>query len=157
MRWLRWRDPFEEIRRFRVEMNNLFDTFFGNDKTLITRNKKRKDFRLFRQPLSDLKETEEELRAYIELPGVDKKDIQLNVTENSLEVKVEKKGETKIEKEGYIRAERIYKGFYRSIFLPSKIIPDQVKASYKDGILEIIMPKVEKKKQVLKAKKVEVQ
>lgn len=153
-----WEDPFEEMKRFRKEMNRLFDSFFERDFTkkslpdIVTKE----NMELFRQPLSDLKETDKELIASIEIPGVDKKDIQLEITENNLQVKVEKKQEMKIEKKGYIRAERAYKGFYRSIPLPSRIIPEETKAFYKDGVLEVIMPKVEKKK-TEKVKKVKVE
>lgn len=153
-----WKDQFEEMKRFRKEMNHLFDTFFGSEfveRALPDMSSIRKDMQLFRQPLSDLKETDNELIASIEIPGVDKKDIQLQITANNLEVKVEKKQEMKVEKKGYLRAERSYKGFYRSMSLPSRIIPEQAKASYKDGILEVVMPKAEKKK-IEKAKKVEV-
>ena len=94
-----WKDPFEEIKRFRKEMNRLFDRFWGpseiSEKTLLDT---RRDMQLFREPLSDLKETDKEIIANIELPGIDKKDIQLQITENNLEVKVEKKQETKLRK-----------------------------------------------------------
>jgi len=154
-----WKDPLEEMKRFRKEMNRLFDTFLGSEFTeraLPDMSSTKKSMQLFRQPLSDLKETDKELIASIEIPGVDKKDIQLQITENTLEVKVEKRQEMKVEKKGYLRAERSYKGFYRSMSLPSRIIPNQAKASYKDGVLEVVMPKAEKKK-IEKARKVEVQ
>ncbi|MCD6226173.1 MAG: Hsp20/alpha crystallin family protein [Candidatus Aenigmarchaeota archaeon] len=141
-----WRDPFEEIKRFQREMNRFFNTFWESSEFNRYLSEKRDDFHFFREPLSDLRETEKELIASIEIPGVEKDDIQLSVTENTLSVKVEKKAEAKIQKENYLRAERSYKGFYRSIDLPCKIIPDKVKASYKNGILEIVMPKAEKKK-----------
>jgi len=149
-------DIFEKIRRFRKEMDRLFDTFWSSSEiSKETLPEIRKDMQLLREPLSDLKETDKEILASIELPGIDKKDIQLQITENNLEVKVEKKQEAKIEKKGYIRAERSYKGFYRSISLPVKIIPEQAKASYKNGILEVVMPKAEKKR--LKKAKIRVE
>jgi len=154
-----WKDPFEEMRRFRKEMNQLFDTFLSkefNERALPDMSNMKQSMQLFRQPLFDLKETDNELIASIEIPGVDKKDIELQVTANNLEVKAEKKQETKVEKKGYLRSERSYKGFYRSISLPSRIIPEQTKASYKNGVLEVVMPKAEKKK-IEKSKKVEVQ
>lgn len=151
-----WKDPFEEMKRFRKEMNRLFDTFWGpseiSEKDLPDI---RRRMQLFREPLSDLKETDKELIANIELPGIDKKDIQLQITENNLEVKVERKQEAKVERKGYLRAERSYKGFYRSIGLPAKIIPERAKASYKNGVLEVVMPKTEKKK--LKKAKIQVE
>ena len=54
-----------------------------------------------------------------------------------------------------MRAERSYKGFYRSISLPVKIVPEQAKASYKNGVLEVVMPKAEKKK--LKKAKIQIE
>jgi len=154
-----WKDPFEEMKRFRKEMNRLFDTFLGSEFTeraLPDKTNIKKDMQLFRQPLSDLKETDKELIASIEIPGVDKKDIQLQITENNLEVKVEKKQEMRFNKKGFLKTERSYKGFYRSMSLPSRVIPEQAKASYKNGVLEVVMPKDEKKRPE-KTKKVEIQ
>jgi len=154
-----WKDPFEEMNRFRKEINYLFEKFLGGkftERALPDISRWEKGMQQFRYPLSDLKETDKELIASIEIPGVDKKEIQLQITENNLEVKVEKRAETKIEKKGYLKAERSYKGFYRSIFLPSRVIPEQTKASYKDGVLEVVMPKAEKKK-IEKTRRIEVQ
>ncbi len=154
-----WQDPFEEMKQFRQRMNRLFDALLGNghaEKLLPDAASARKDLQLFRQPLSDLRETNKELIATIEIPGVDKKDIQLQITENTLEVKVEKKQEISVEKKGYIREERSYKGFCRSMLLPSKVLPEQAKASYKNGILEVVMPKAPKK-QAREARKIKVQ
>ena len=154
-----WKDPFEEMKRFRKEMNRLFDTFLSSkfaERALPDMSIMKKDMQLFRQPLSDLRETDKELIASIEIPGVDKKDIQLKVTENNLDVKVEKRHGMKVEKKGYLKEERSYKGFYRSMSLPLKVIPEKTKAFYKEGVLEVVMPKAEKKK-LKKAKKVKVQ
>lgn len=134
-------DYFEDMKRFQREMNRFFDSFWFPSLPV-----EGKGFPMLREPLADLKETEKDFVASVELPGVDKKDIQLNITDHNLEIRVEKKDETKIEKKGYVRAERSYKGFYRSISLPSKVLADQAKASCKNGILEVVMPKAEKKK-----------
>ncbi|MBI5148543.1 Hsp20/alpha crystallin family protein [Candidatus Pacearchaeota archaeon] len=106
-----------------------------------------------RSPLTDLKETDKELIAYLEIPGVEKKDIELNVTKDRLEAKVERTTEKKEEKGDYHVEERSYVRFYRSMALPHEVLPDQVKANYKDGVLEVVMPKAEKKD----AKKVDVE
>ncbi len=126
-----------DIKNVFDETEKMFDNILGNDK-LLEKTKKR-----FRQPLADLKETNTDYIATIEIPGVDKKDIQLNISENSLEVKVEKKSEMKIadENKGFIRSERFFSNFYRSINLPSKVFPEKARASYKNGILEVILPK----------------
>ena len=99
-----------------------------------------------RSPLTVLEETDKEVIAKFEHLMVDKKDIQLNITEEKIEVKVEKKYEDKIEKKGYYKEERSYGGFYRALVLASKIIPEKAKAKYKDGVLEVTMPKTESKK-----------
>lgn len=136
-------DIFEEIRRLQREINRSFGDFWDSGRLLPAPTK---DSLMMRTPLTDLEETDKEIIAKIELPGVDKKDIHLNITENRIEVKVEKKQEAKLEKKGVYREERSYRGFYRSMSLPSEVIPEKAKAKYKDGILEVVMPKSEKKK-----------
>jgi HSP20 family protein len=138
-------DIFEEIRRLRKEMDRFFERF----------GEKAWEMPEFKEPLLDLTETDNEIIARIELPGVEKKGIVLNLTEDSLEIKAEKKKEERIEKEGYIKSERSYKGFYRKMTLPTKIIPEKAEATYKEGILEIRMPKAEKKK-AEKVRRIEV-
>ncbi|MEM5783022.1 MAG: Hsp20/alpha crystallin family protein [Candidatus Aenigmatarchaeota archaeon] len=140
------------MKKLKKEMNRMFKEF----DTLSKQFENIKfDKENFRQPLIDLKETDSELIASVEIPGVNKEDIQLKVTEDSLEIKVERKQEVKIQKENYFKAERAYRGFYRKVILPVKIIPEKTKANYKDGILEIIMQKAEEKK-IKKERKIEV-
>lgn len=127
------KDVFEETEK-------IFDNMFGRENMFMEPFKKNN---LFRKPLLDLEENENELKAYFEIPGVDKDDIQLNITDNNIEVKVEKHSEMKFadENKGFFKSERAYSGFYRSMSLPTKVIPDKARASYKNGILEVIMPK----------------
>ena len=129
-----------DIKNVFDETEKMFDNIM-NDKMFKLEQKKDK----FRQPLTNLKETNNMYIATVEIPGVDKKDIQLNISENSLEVKVEKKSEMKIanENKGFIRSERFFSNFYRLMNLPSKIIPEKVRASYKNGILEVVLPKAQ--------------
>lgn len=135
------KDVFEETEK-------MFDNMFGAEKMLGLEHIKNLGRNLqFRQPLVDLKENEHEFIVSIEVPGVDKKDIQLNITENNLEVKVEKKSEINVTHEkGYVRSERVFNGFYRSMSLPSRIIADKARANYKNGILEVILPKADTRK-----------
>ena len=142
-------DIFEEFRRLRREMDRLFERFSKEFKEFG----KPIEFE-FREPLLDIREKDDMLIARVELPGVEKKDIVLNLTEDSFEIKVERKKEERVEKEGYLKSERTYKGFYRKMTLPAKIIPEKAEATYKDGILEIKMPKAEKK--VEKPRRVEI-
>lgn len=100
----------------------------------------------FRKAFADHWETEKEFVATVELPGVDKKDIDIKAEEGALEIKVEKQQqEDKTEKEGEFHMRR-YAGFYRKIPLPENTLPDESKATYKNGILEIRIPKIKEEK-----------
>ncbi|MEM2933079.1 MAG: Hsp20/alpha crystallin family protein [Candidatus Pacearchaeota archaeon] len=99
----------------------------------------------FREPLVDMEETENELKLSVELPGISKEDIDIDVTPDTITIKAKKKEAIEEKKKGFYRAERSYKGFYRSMTLPCRVIPEKAEASYKDGILTITLPKAEKK------------
>ena len=135
-----------DIKNVFQETEKIFDDLFngfGNNFVEPKKTNENNNLNKFRQPLADLKETETDFIALFEIPGVDKKDIQLNLTETQLEIKVEKRSEVNVsnEEDGYIRSERIYSGFYRTMNLPSRIISERTRASYKNGVLEVIMPK----------------
>ncbi|HEU5360620.1 MAG TPA: Hsp20/alpha crystallin family protein [Candidatus Deferrimicrobiaceae bacterium] len=89
-----------------------------------------------------------------ELPGMKKEDIEVNLTEDSITISGEKKKEEKVEKKGYSRLERSYGSFTRSFGLPSEVRTEEAKAKFKDGILEIRIPKTEEAKR--KARKVSI-
>lgn len=146
-------DIFREIEKLKKELDRAFERL--SSMRLGEMKRIGRELEWMREPLIDLRETKDAFIATIELPGIEKKNIELNITESSFEIKVEKKKEEKIEKENYLREERAYKGFYRKMSLPSAIIPEKAKATYKDGILEITMPKAEKK--MIKSMKVKVE
>ncbi|MFA4960406.1 MAG: Hsp20/alpha crystallin family protein [Candidatus Pacearchaeota archaeon] len=98
----------------------------------------------FSSPDVDIVDKEEELMIKIDLPGVKKEDIKLNINSDSIEIKCEKTEERKDEEEGdYYLSERYYRGFYRKISLPRSIIPEDAKARFRNGVLEITAPKFE--------------
>ncbi|MCA9496612.1 MAG: Hsp20/alpha crystallin family protein, partial [Nanoarchaeota archaeon] len=101
----------------------------------------------FKTPATDIYETEKEVIAKIEVPGVKKEDIKLEIKNGMLSLKAEHKfeKEDKDKKKGYHRIERTYSGFARSFSLPSEVDETKVKANYKDGILEVHIPKKEDK------------
>lgn len=99
----------------------------------------------FREPLVDIEETENELKLTVELPGISKEDINIDVTVDTIIIKANKKEAIEEKKKGFYRTERSYRGFYRSMTLPCRVVPEKAEANYKDGILTIILPKVEKK------------
>ena len=78
-----------------------------------------------------------------ELPGMKKEDLDVNLTDDTITVSGEKKKEEKIEKKDYYRVERSYGSFTRSFRLPKEVQSDKAKANFKDGVLEIRVPKTE--------------
>jgi HSP20 family protein len=99
-----------------------------------------------KQPFIDILEGDKELIATVEIPGLEKEDISITLTSDRLEISAETKKEEKKEEEGYIYRERHSGKYYRAVSLPSTIDPDNAKASFKNGVLEIKMPKSEIKK-----------
>jgi HSP20 family protein len=98
----------------------------------------------FSSPDADIIDTDDELIIKIDLPGVKKEDIKLNLNSDFVEIKCEKTDEVKDEEEGdYYLSERYYRGFYRRITLPKSIVPEEAKAKYRNGVLEITAPKFE--------------
>ena len=105
-------------------------------------------------PSVDIFEEGHDVVLKAELPGMKKEEIEVKLTEDMITLSGEKKKEEKIEKKNYHRLERSYGSFVRSFRLPAEVQTDQVKAQFKDGILEIRIPKTEEAKK--KEKKVEI-
>jgi HSP20 family protein len=94
----------------------------------------------------DIHEDKDNIVVKAELPGMKRDDVSIEVRDNVLTLKGERKQDKEIKKENYLRIERVYGKFSRSFFLPHPIVADKVKASYKDGVLEITLPKTEEAK-----------
>ena len=102
-------------------------------------------------PAVDVMNQKDQIVAKAELPGVKKEDVKVSVDDGYLTLSGEKKFEETVEKEDYCHTERSYGSFVRTVDLPSSVDPTQAKATYKDGVLEIVLPKIEKdngKKQI---------
>ncbi|HID96194.1 MAG TPA: Hsp20/alpha crystallin family protein [Candidatus Latescibacteria bacterium] len=97
-------------------------------------------------PRVDVSETDDEIIVSAELPGIDREDIKVNVEDNVLTFSGEKKQEKETKKRNYHRIERSYGSFHRSFTLPTKIESDRVKATFKDGVLTIHLPKADEAK-----------
>ncbi len=97
-------------------------------------------------PSVDVYEDESKVVVKAELPGMTDKDIDVNILNNTLAIKGEKKKEEEKKEQSYYRLERSYGAFQRSITLPSHVASDKVKASFKNGVLEIELPKKEEAK-----------
>jgi HSP20 family protein len=97
-------------------------------------------------PAVDITEKDDEYLVKVELPGVEKNDVQITLESNILTVKGEKKQEKEEKGENYHRMERSYGSFQRSFTLPTTVKSDKIDASFKDGVLSIRLPKSEEAK-----------
>jgi HSP20 family protein len=97
-------------------------------------------------PAVDIYETDADIVLKAELPGVDPKDVEVRVEDNTLYLKGERKFEKEVKEQNYHRVERSYGTFARSFSLPNSISADKAKAEFKDGLLTITMPKREEAK-----------
>jgi len=130
----RW-DPFREFVTIQDRMNRLFRDSFGpegKDETLTTT--------AFAPPV-DVYEDEHNVTLKIEVPGIDEKDIDVRIENNTLTVHGERKFEKEEKEENYRRVERQYGSFTRSFSLPSTVNHDNVQADYDKGVLKIKLAK----------------
>jgi HSP20 family protein len=102
-------------------------------------------------PLTDMHEEKDQLVMKTELPGIDKKDLDISLEGDILTIKAEKKEEIKEEATDHIR-ERRYGRYFRSLTLPYPVKADNISATFDNGVLELRLPKAEE----VKAKKIEV-
>jgi HSP20 family protein len=106
-------------------------------------------------PAVDVFERDNQIVVKVEVPGLKKDDIEVTATEDSISLKGEFKREEETREEGYCRREMRSGRFFRTIPMPSAVKPDDVKASFHDGILEITAPKAEQAQ--AREKKIEIQ
>lgn len=98
---------------------------------------------LGKMPKMDVVDREKEISVKAELPGIDKKDIDVSLTNNQLVIKAKTCHEEKEEKGDYLKQEISKNEVYRSVLLPADIDADKVKTSFKNGVLELVIPKQE--------------
>ena len=133
-----WR-PFRDLDRMRGEMDRLWEAFFEG------RPRRRTDEGEW-IPSVDVSETKNDLVVKAELPGMDPKDIDISLSDGHLIIRGEKKQEREEKEEDYHFIERSYGSFTRSIQLPKEVKHDKINASYKNGILKVVLPKSEEAK-----------
>src|SRR6266702_8156784 len=130
----RW-EPFREFSTLQDRMNRLFRESYsgeGRDESLTTSSF---------APAVDVYEDEHKVTLKIEVPGIDEKDIDVRVENNTLTVHGERKIEKEEKEENYRRVERQYGTFTRSFTLPSSVDTGQVNAHYDNGVLKISLAK----------------
>jgi HSP20 family protein len=145
-----WR-PFMDLARWDRDMERMMGDFFGRRPWWPERRFRTEGMELT-APVVDLYEEKDDIVVKAELPGIEKNNIQVNLADHTLTIKGEKKKEEEIKEENYYRAERSYGSFVRTLELPKDVHTDKVKATFKDGILEVRLPKTEE----AKAKEVKV-
>ena len=144
-----------DFRRFEEAMNKIFEEFWGlpAGRMLLSQGgeigKYKDPFVNVRKPFIDIVETDKEIIATLEMSGIEKGDIKINLTEDRLEISADTRHEKEKKEKDYIYKERRCESYYRSVYLPSTIDPNNSKASYNNGILEIKMVKTDVKKKTL--------
>ena len=147
-----WR-PFMDLTRWERDMDRMMDEYFGR------RTRPWWPQRWFggedmevTAPAVDMFEEKDDIVVKAEIPGMTKDNIEVNLTDHTLTIKGEKKKEEEVKKENYFRSERSYGSFVRTLPLPTDVHGDKVEATFKNGILEIRLPKTE----AAKAKEVKI-
>ncbi len=137
MALVRW-NPNRELDSLQREMNRLFDDVF----TLSPRLNSISGF----TPAAELKESSDAYHLRLEVPGINKDDLDIQVTAETISISGERKSSAKSEEDGVTRSEFRYGSFSRVVTLPGRIDHQNVVADYKDGILNLTLPKAEAEK-----------
>lgn len=136
MALVRW-DPVREMDSLQSDMNRVFDRFFDAKSTGANGAARRWI------PSMDLVESEEELILRADLPGMTRDDVDIEIKDGVLTISGERRAEHQDRAEGFHRVERAFGSFSRSLSLPDGIDAGKVEADFKDGVLEVRVPKPE--------------
>lgn len=129
------RTPNHTLRDLQREVDSIFDQFFGRGDDEETS--------AVWAPRTDLSETDEAFRIRLDVPGMTKEDITVNLQNNALTVSGERTSERKEDDEEYVRVERAFGTFHRTFRLPDAVDEKNIEATYEDGVLTIDVPKTE--------------
>jgi HSP20 family molecular chaperone IbpA len=130
-------DSFSEMRRlldtFRANMEDTLERVFPSQASLPA----------LKQPRVDVLDLGDALQVVADMPGVRKEDIEINLTPELVEISAESSTETERKEEEYTYRERGYASYRRMLDLPADVLPDKAEASFKNGVLEVTVPKKE--------------
>ena len=139
--------PFMDLTRWERDMDRMMEDFFGRRfRPWWPERWSRTNELDVRAPSVDVFEEKDDIVVKAEIPGMDKDNIEVNLTDHTLTIKGEKKKEEEVKEENYYRSERSYGSFFRTLELPKDVYADKVKATFKNGVLEVRMPKTEEAK-----------
>lgn len=133
-----FRDPWQGIRELQREMDRVFEQFFRGGPLSAFEGEMGRGFFA---PVLDIAEEEKGYRIELELPGLEAKDVSIELEEGVLVVRGEKKLEREEKKDRYHRIERSYGQFQRVLDLPDDADPEKIAANFKNGVLTITLPK----------------
>ncbi len=140
MELVKW-NPVRDMFSLRNRINSMFDDFFLPSSSVES------EWGLGSwNPRADVYDDKDSIVIKAELPGVDKKNIHVDVKDRVLTLSGERSEEKKVKEDNYYRRERTFGRFERSFTLPGEIDPDKIKADFKDGVLKIEIPKPEEQK-----------
>jgi HSP20 family protein len=129
-------DPFRDVTDIQGQMNRLFDSFLGRPSPVAGLERTW-------APAVDMYESKDELVIAAELPGLIHKDIHLSITGDMLTIRGERQRPHEVMQDSYYRAERWWGKFERTLPLPIPVETGKVKASYRDGVLTVTLPKAD--------------
>jgi HSP20 family protein len=149
--------PFHEMEKRFEEMEKRFEDFFRRPFSSMPSWLSRLRMPEVEEvvPSVDIVKEGDDIVVKAELPGIKKEDIDVSLTKDTITISGEKKKEEKIEKKDYYSLERSYGSFKRSFSLPAEVQTEKASAKFKDGVLEIRIPKTEEAKK--KEKKVVIE
>ncbi|MFP4228519.1 MAG: Hsp20/alpha crystallin family protein [Salinivenus sp.] len=129
------RTPNRTVRDLQREVDSLFDRFFGRGSD--------EDTSALWAPSTDLTETDDAFEIQMDVPGMSKEDININLQNNTLTVSGERAREETRDDEDRVRVERVFGSFHRTFTLPDAVDHEDIEAAYDDGVLRISVPKTE--------------
>jgi HSP20 family protein len=134
------RPEADSIFQLNNDMNRMFENFFEAPWSLRPFEAFESSLNRF-MPSLDMSETDKDIKVTVELPGIDEKDIQLSLDDGVLSISGEKQFEKQEKRDNYHRLERSYGSFSRQVLLPADVDEDAVSAIFKNGVLNITLPK----------------
>lgn len=136
---VKW-DPLRDLLSIQDRMNRLFE------QTLSRSGAEEGIAASTWSPAVDIYETPETIVMKAELPGLSREDIEIHIRDNALTLRGERRFAKDVQQENYLRIERAYGAFQRSFTLPATIQQDKIRAVFRDGVLELTLPKAEEAK-----------
>jgi HSP20 family protein len=131
--------PFSALQHFADEVDRMFEEF-GMPRALSPWSRASQRGGAFWAPAIDVVQTDDQLVLKADVPGMKKDDLSIEVTDDAITIQGERKSDREDERGGVYRSERTYGSFCRVIPLPEGAITEQARASFRDGVLEIIVP-----------------